>query len=64
MNEELAMCAKINFDNFEKAFSIAKHHPYYMIAKAQLDEALGGRPTGEAIEAALSPAPNPQGEDE
>jgi hypothetical protein len=42
MGNELAECARINFENFEIAFPMAKQHPYYVIAKAQLDEALGG----------------------
>jgi hypothetical protein len=42
MNEELARCAQMNFENLEKAMSAIKSHPYYIIAKAQLDEALGG----------------------
>lgn len=41
MNQELAECAKINFENLEKAVPFLKQHPYYVIAKAQLDEALG-----------------------
>ena len=38
---ELAECAKINFENLEKAFPLVKQHPFYLIAKAQLDESLG-----------------------
>lgn len=41
MNYELALCAKINFENLEKVMPLIKAHPYYMIAKAQLDESLG-----------------------
>ena len=41
INLDLAECAKINFENFERAFPVAKAHPYYIFAKAQLDEALG-----------------------
>lgn len=42
MNEDLAMCAKYNFENLAKAMPMLLKHPYYQIAKAQLDEALGG----------------------
>lgn len=41
VNAELAECAKINFENLEGAVPGLKEHPYYRIAKAQLDEALG-----------------------
>ena len=41
MNKETAECAKINFENLEKAVPQIKKHPYYLIAKAQLDESLG-----------------------
>lgn len=44
MNEEQARCAKINFENLEKAMPFIKQHPYYVIAKGQLDEALGDKP--------------------
>lgn len=49
MNKELALCAQINFENFEKAFPVVKGHPYYILAKAQLDEALGGKSVEEAL---------------
>lgn len=49
MNEELALCAQINFENLEKAVPALRKHPYYLIAKAQLDEALGGRPVEETL---------------
>lgn len=52
MNEELAICARMNFENLEKAMPFIKKHPYYTIAKAQLDEALGGRPVEEALASA------------
>lgn len=42
MNEDLALCARINFENLERA-----RDPYFRIAKAQLDEALGGMPVEE-----------------
>lgn len=44
MNEELAICAQINFENLELAVPGLKQHPFYIIAKGQLDEALGGKP--------------------
>jgi hypothetical protein len=44
MDENLALCARINFENFERAHPAAAASPYYRIAKAQLDEALGGMP--------------------
>lgn len=52
MNEEMAQCARINFENLERAFPTIKRHPYYQIAKAQLDDALGIR----TIEESLGPA--------
>lgn len=42
MDENLAKCAQINFDNFQRANPEAAKDPMYRIAKAQLDEALGG----------------------
>lgn len=42
MNSELAECARINFENLERARPDVAVNPYYRIAKAQLDEALGG----------------------
>lgn len=47
---ELAECAKINFQNLEDSFPILKRHPYFIIAKAQLAEALGEK---DAIQKAL-----------
>lgn len=41
MNRSIAECAKANFENLEKAVPMLKQHPYYLIAKAQLDESLG-----------------------
>lgn len=49
MNEELALCAQINFENLEKAFPLVVQHPFYKIAKAQLDEALGGRSVEDSL---------------
>lgn len=49
MNEELAECARINFENLEKACPPILWHPYYRIAKAQLDEALGGKTMEETL---------------
>lgn len=46
----LAECAKINFENFEKACPGVSQHPYYLIAKAQLDEALGYEGLGKLSE--------------
>lgn len=48
MNEELVMCAKINFENFLKAHPAAALSPYFLIAKAQLDEACGEIPAETA----------------
>lgn len=41
MDRELLECARLNFENFERAMPIDARDPYYRIAKAQLDEALG-----------------------
>ena len=41
VDAELAECAKINFENLERDMPRIKNHPFYMMAKAQLDEALG-----------------------
>ncbi len=49
MNEELLLSAKINFENFERATPQILDNPYYIIAKAQLDEGLGGRPVEEVL---------------
>ncbi len=40
VNEELARCALINFGNLERAFPLVLKHPFYVIAKGQLNEAL------------------------
>lgn len=32
-----ALCAKFNFENLERQFPAIKNHPYYQIAKYQLD---------------------------
>lgn len=40
-DNELAECAKINFENFAEACPLASQHPYFKVAKMQLDEALG-----------------------
>lgn len=47
MDENLALCARMNFENLERARPDVAQHPYYRIAKAQLDEALGGMPVEE-----------------
>jgi hypothetical protein len=44
---DLVHCAQINFENLERAWPDVAQHPYYRIAKAQLDEALGGMPVEE-----------------
>ena len=49
MNNKMAECARINFENFERAFPLALKHPYYRIAKAQLDESLGGKTVEESL---------------
>ena len=43
INEELLRCAQINFENLERALPLLKSHSFYIIAKAQLDEALGNK---------------------
>ena len=48
-NVDLALCAQINFENLAKSVPGLSAHPYYIIAKAQLDEALGGRPVVEVL---------------
>lgn len=40
-NLELIECAKINFENLARAIPGLNKHPFYIIAKAQLDEGLG-----------------------
>lgn len=49
MNEQLALCAQANFENLERAVPQLSKHPYWLIAKAQLDEALGGKPVEETL---------------
>jgi hypothetical protein len=41
INEELLLCAKINFENLERNFPAIRDNPYYTIAKMQLDDGLG-----------------------
>lgn len=41
INEELLDCARINFENLERIRPDVAISPYYRIAKAQLDEAMG-----------------------
>ena len=53
---ELALCAQVNFENFERACPQVKTHPYWMIAKGQLDEALGG----PKLEDVLKPHSEPE----
>lgn len=49
MDQELAMCAQVNFENLERAIPMIAKHPFYRIAKAQLDEALGGKTLEESL---------------
>lgn len=35
---ELLRSAQVNFDNFIAVFPVVKDHPYYKIARMQLDE--------------------------
>lgn len=49
MDRDLIRCAQANFENLEKNFQMVKFHPFYLIAKAQLDEALGTRTVAESI---------------
>lgn len=49
MNSELAECARINFENLERAFPAVLVHPFYKIAKAQLDESLGHKSFEETL---------------
>lgn len=51
MNEELAQCARMNFENLARMCPAVAKHVFYRIAKAQLDEALGGK----AMEESLAP---------
>jgi hypothetical protein len=55
VNQELAECAKINFENLERAVPGIRIHPFYRIAKAQLDEALGYK----TVEESLAPETQP-----
>jgi len=41
--DELLLCAQINFDNLAHARPDIRMHPFYMIAKHQLDEAISGK---------------------
>lgn len=50
INLELVMCAQANFENFQKSMPAQiMTHPYWLIAKAQLDEALGGKTVEESL---------------
>lgn len=55
MDRELVLCAKINFENLERSMPIVTQHPFYIIAKAQLDEALGGPKVEDILEARTPP---------
>jgi hypothetical protein len=37
---EMARCAQVNFDNLVHQNPILKRHPYYLIARQQLDAAV------------------------
>jgi hypothetical protein len=52
MDENLARCALVNFQNLERVVPAIGEHPFFQIALAQLDEALGG----PKMEDALGPA--------
>lgn len=49
MDQELLRCAQINFENLEQSRPNVATDPYYRIAKAQLDEALGGMKTVQLL---------------
>ncbi len=49
IDEILLEEAKHNFENLEIAFPVVKNHPFYMIAKAQFDAALGYTTVAEAL---------------
>jgi hypothetical protein len=49
IDRELVECAKINFENFERSVPQIKAHPFWKIAKGQLDEALGYGTLEEAL---------------
>lgn len=51
IEQGLVRCAKINFENFERAVPAVRIHPYYTIAKAQLDEACGDGTVQEKLDA-------------
>ncbi len=53
LNQELAHCALINFENFKKATSCGD--PFFTLAHAQLVEAIRGTP----MEETLAPFHNP-----
>jgi hypothetical protein len=42
MDENLARCALINFENFARVNPAVRTHPMFRLAQAQLAEALGG----------------------
>ncbi len=49
VDEILLEEARHNFENLEIAFPVVKNHPFYMIAKAQLDAAMGYTTVAEAL---------------
>jgi hypothetical protein len=48
-NIELLLCAQVNFENFARAVPGVAEHPYWQIAMAQLEEALGGKTVEEIL---------------
>lgn len=43
MNEDLIRCAQINFQNLLEAMPMLAKHPYWIIAKEQLDAGVDNR---------------------
>jgi hypothetical protein len=41
MNQEHLESAKMNFENLERSMPVILRHPFYLIAKSQLDSGLG-----------------------
>lgn len=55
INEELVLCAQINFENLAKARPDVASDPFYRVAKAQLDEALGGQSVEKSLDKKCPP---------
>lgn len=51
IDRDMLECAKINLENFEQAMPIIKQHPFWIIAKAQLDDGLGYQSVEKSLEA-------------